>query len=157
MKRQVCSGSGNPRAPRPSEESESVSRSVVSDSTTPWTTVAHQALLSMEFSRQDYWTGEPFASPGDLPHPGIEPGSASLQADSLPSEPPGKPPRPSVAALIRAASCLPDSQRSICRPSSRHEPTPPTAALKPASLSFPWAWSRSYGVCSLCNLEEGAF
>ena len=48
---------------------------------TPWT-VAHQASLSMEFSRQEYWSGLPFPSPGDLPDPGIEPGSPSLQADT---------------------------------------------------------------------------
>ena len=46
-----------------------------------------QALLSLEFSRQEYWSGLPFPSPGDLPHPGIESGSPVLQADSLPSEP----------------------------------------------------------------------
>ena len=72
---------------------------------TPWP-VAHKAPLSMEFSRQEYWSGLPFPlqeifqeisrrssrrSPGDLPDPGIEPGSPALQADSLPSEPPGKP------------------------------------------------------------------
>ena len=57
---------------------------------TPWT-VAHQAPPSMEFSRQEYWSGLPFPSPGDLPDPGIEPGSPTLQADALPSEPPGKP------------------------------------------------------------------
>ena len=56
----------------------------------PWT-VAHQAPLSMEFSRQDYWSGLPFPSPGELPNPGIKPGSPELQADSLPSKPPGKP------------------------------------------------------------------
>ena len=55
---------------------------------TPWT-VAHQAPPSMEFSRQEYWNGLPFPSPGDLPNPGIEPGSPTLQADALPSEPPG--------------------------------------------------------------------
>ena len=42
------------------------------------------------FSRQEYWSRLPFPSPGDLPDPGIEPGSPALQADSLPSEPPGK-------------------------------------------------------------------
>ena len=52
---------------------------------TPWT-VTHQALLSMEFSRQEYRNGLPFSSPGDLPEPGIEPGSPALQADSLPTE-----------------------------------------------------------------------
>ena len=48
----------------------------------PWT-VAYQALPSMEFSRQEYWSGLPFPSPGDLPHPGIEPGSPAFQADTL--------------------------------------------------------------------------
>ena len=57
---------------------------------TPWT-VAHQAPLSMGFSRQEYWSGLPFPSPGDLPDPGIEPRSPTLQADALTSEPPGKP------------------------------------------------------------------
>ena len=44
----------------------------------------------MGFSRQEYWSGEPIPSPGDLPDPGMEVGSPALQADSLPSEPPGK-------------------------------------------------------------------
>ena len=48
---------------------------------TPWTTVARQAPLSMEFSRQEYWSGLPFPSPRDLPNPGIEPRSPALQAD----------------------------------------------------------------------------
>ena len=47
--------------------------------------------LSMGFLRQEYWTGLPFASPGDLPNPGIEPGSPALQADSSPTELQGKP------------------------------------------------------------------
>ena len=54
-------------------------------------TVAYQAPPSMGFSRQGYWSGLPFPSPGDLPDPGIEPESPALQADTLPSEPPGKP------------------------------------------------------------------
>ena len=49
-----------------------------------------QAPLSTGFSRQEYWSGLPFPSPGDLPHPGIEPGSPALQADALPSELLGK-------------------------------------------------------------------
>ena len=49
-------------------------------------TVARQSPLSMGFSRQEYWSGLPFPSPGDLPDPGIEPWSPSLQADSLPTE-----------------------------------------------------------------------
>ena len=57
---------------------------------TLWT-VARQAPLSMGFPRQEYWSGLSFPSPGDLPNPGIEPSSPALQADSLLSEPPGKP------------------------------------------------------------------
>ena len=52
----------------------------------PWT-VVYQASLSMGFSRQEYWSGLPFPSPGDLPNPGIEPRYPALQADALPSEP----------------------------------------------------------------------
>ena len=57
--------------------------------TAPWT-VTCQAPLSMEFSRQEYWSGLPFPSPWDLPDPGIELRSPALQADALTSEPPGK-------------------------------------------------------------------
>ena len=57
---------------------------------TPWA-LALQAPLSVGFSRQEYWSGLPFPSPGDLPNPGIEPGSLALQADSLPNELQGKP------------------------------------------------------------------
>ena len=76
---------------------------MVSDSVTPWT-VTHQAPLFMEFPRQEYWRGLPFPSPRDLPdpgiapnpgielNPGIKPGFPTLQADSLPSEPPAKSP-----------------------------------------------------------------
>ena len=55
---------------------------------TQWT-VAHHAPLSMEFSRQEYWSGLPVPSQGDLPNPGIEPSSPAMQADSLATEPPG--------------------------------------------------------------------
>ena len=54
-------------------------------------TVAYPAPLSMGFSRQEYWSGLPFPSPGDLPNTGIEPGSPVLEVDALISEPPGKP------------------------------------------------------------------
>ena len=59
---------------------------------TTWT-VAHQAPLSKRFSRQEYWRGLPFPSPGDLPDPGIELTFPALQVDSLLSEPPGKSPQ----------------------------------------------------------------
>ena len=60
---------------------------------TRWS-VAYQATSPplMRFSRQEYWSGLPFPSPGNLPDPGIEPGSPTLEADALTSEPPGKPP-----------------------------------------------------------------
>jgi len=68
----------------------SLSHLVMSDSfETPWI-VAHQAPLSMELSRQEYWSGWPFPSSGNLLNPGIELGSPTLQADPLLSEPPGK-------------------------------------------------------------------
>ena len=53
----------------------------------------------MEFSRQEYWSGSPFPSPGDLPSPGIEPTSPALWADSLPAEPQGKPKNIGVGSL----------------------------------------------------------
>ena len=57
---------------------------------TSWT-LARQVLLSIGFSSQEYWSGLPFPSPGDLPNPGMETGSPALQADALSSEPPGNP------------------------------------------------------------------
>ena len=60
-----------------------------------------QAPLSLGFSRQEYWNGLPFPSPGDLPDPGIEPSSPELQADSLPSEPPEM---PGVIYLVQYAN-----------------------------------------------------
>ena len=60
---------------------------------TPWT-VAGQTPPSVGFSRQEYWSGLSFPSPGDLPDPGIEPTSRALQADALTSEPPGNKPLP---------------------------------------------------------------
>jgi len=75
--------------------------------TVPWI-VAHQVPLSVEYSRQEYWNGLPFLSPRDLPNPGIEPGSSTLQADSLPSEPP---------------ESLPPS-KAICPPKRYYYPKP---------------------------------
>ena len=74
---------------------------------TPWA-VACQAPPSMGFSRQEYWSGLPFPSPGDLPDPGIEPGSPMLQADSLTSEPPGK----SLADMVVSGEAV--SQEGAC-------------------------------------------
>ena len=71
----------------------------MSDSVTPWT-VARQAPLSTGFPRQEYWSGLPFPSLGDLPDPGIKPGSLAFQADALTSEPPGKAHNLQIAAMF---------------------------------------------------------
>ena len=71
--------------------------SVVSDLTL-WI-VAQWAALFMEFSRQEHWSGLPFPPPGVLPNPGIEPRSPTLQADTLPSEPPRKPQNTGMGSL----------------------------------------------------------
>ena len=71
------------------KSSESVSHSVVSDSCDPMDYSPPGS--TMGFSRQEYWGELPFPSLGDLPDPGVEPGSPTLQADSVPSEPPEKP------------------------------------------------------------------
>ena len=86
---------------------------------TPWTG-AHQAPLSLGFSRQEYWSGLPFPSPGELPDPGIEPRSPALQADALTSEPPGKP-------------TLQQENRLNEKPRHRNEQRPFTATRKSES------------------------
>ena len=65
----------------------------------PWTT-AHQAPLSMKYSGQAYWNGLPFPSPGDLSEQGIKATSPALQADTLSSEPQGKPPKYTILCLV---------------------------------------------------------
>ena len=81
---------------------------VTSDSfATPWT-AARQAPLSMRFPRQEYWSGFPFPSPGDLPDPGIEPVSPACQVDSLTAEPRGKP----FSWLRLSENCSPHCPKS---------------------------------------------
>ena len=77
----------------------SVSCSVVSNSFNPQA-VIHQAPPPMEFSRQEYWSLLPCPSPGDLPNPEIEPGSRALEADSLPTEPLGRPDSQSLTSVL---------------------------------------------------------
>ena len=67
-------------------------------------------LESMEFSRPEYWSGQPFPSPGDLPNPGIEPRSPTLQADSLPAESPGKPKNTGVGILSLLQQIFPTQE-----------------------------------------------
>ena len=76
--------------------------------------IPHQAPLSVGCSRQAYWSGLPFPSPGDLPDLGIEAGPPALQADSLPSEPPGK---PLFLGVVKTCHTLPASQGTFTFPS----------------------------------------
>ena len=76
---------------------------------TPWTIACHTPL-SMEFSRQEYWSGLPFPSPGDLLNPGIEHRSPALQADSLLTELQGKPPNPEVDSLSLLQGIFPTQE-----------------------------------------------
>ena len=76
----------------------------------PWT-VARQAPLSMEFSRQEYWSGLSFPSPVDLPDPGIEPRSPTLWADYLPCEPPRKPKNTGMGSLSLLQNISPCAQK----------------------------------------------
>ena len=91
-----------------------VSHSVMSNSAVPWTVACH-APLSMEFSRQEYWSRLPFPSPGDLPDPRIKPAPAALQADSLPSKPPGKTLR-SIKEERKKESEVAQSCPALCDP-----------------------------------------
>ena len=79
---------------------------------TPWT-AACQASLSMKFFRQEYWSGLPFPSPGNLPDPGIEPRSPALQADYLPAEPQGKPKNTGVGSQSLLQRSWPRNQTRI--------------------------------------------
>ena len=83
--------------------------SVVSDSATPLT-VTHKALCPCGFSRQKYWSGLPCPLPGHLPNPGIKPRSASLQVDSFPSNPPGKPKNTGVGNLFLLQGIFPTQE-----------------------------------------------
>ena len=79
---------------------------------TPWT-VAFQNPLSMGFSRQEYLSGLPFPSPGDLPNSGIKPRSPALQADSLSTEPPGKPSKCLNAGKEKEGKCRKNSNGGL--------------------------------------------
>ena len=84
-----------------------LSCSVITDPATPWT-VARQAPLPWGFSRPEYWSGLSGPPPEDLPNPGIEPMSPALQADSLPSKPPGKPKNTGVGSCSLLQGDLPN-------------------------------------------------
>ena len=116
-------------------KTESVSRSVMLDSfATPWT-VAHQGPPSFEFSRQEYWgVGYHFLLQGIFPTQGSNPGLLHWQADSLPSEPPGKPLKTQVVTIIffsprvsfdHGIFCLPTPTITYPQPYYPHAECPP--------------------------------
>ena len=130
----------------------------------------------MGFSSQEYWSGLPFPSPGDLPDPGIEPGSPTLQADTLPSEAPGSTEFCRTSYIRRALSTLQqEDQPLLCeRPSSLHfmttlanfSPTPQSSDFfsplqTPSSLPEAWtpraprahAGPSSISSCDLSSLS----
>ena len=110
-------------------------------SATPWT-VAHQAPPSMGFSRQEYWSGLPFPSPGDLPDPGIEPGSRTLEADALTSEPPGIHPQWEKTCLlddlIRYGPCTQDKVKA----NEKENQALPLPTNPPLKYVFPYLETR---------------
>ena len=108
---------------------------------TPWT-VAYQAPLSMEFSRQEYWSGLPFPSPGDLPDPGIESRSPALQADALPSEPPGK------SLVAQLGKNPPAMQETWIRSLGREDPLEKRMATHSSILSWRIPWIEEPDGCS---------
>ena len=136
---------------------------------TPWT-VALQVPLSMEFSRQDYWSGLPFPPLGDLPNPGIGPGSPALQAGSLPTELQGKPTMAEVMKIMatsfkRSHACT--AILSAPNPAAgHHRPMPllETPGHSQASLGqslvgslllYPESWCTQVSVCALlCSPQD---
>ena len=101
------------------QESESESHSVVFNSLRP------HGLYTMEFSRPEYWSGQPFPSLGDLPNPGIKPRSPALQADSLPSESPRKPTCHRTAAAAKSLQSCP----TLCDPIDGSPPGSPMPGI----------------------------
>ena len=103
----------------------------MSDSLQPY---AYQGPLSMRFSRQEYWSGLPFTSPGDPPSPCIKPGFRALQADSVPYEPPGKPKNTGVGCHALLKRIFPTQRSNPCLSDLLHwqeGSSPPATPGKP--------------------------
>ena len=115
--------------------------------------LAYQAPLSMGFPRLEYWSGLPFSSPGDLPDPGIKPRSPALQADALPSEPPGKPEPTQMPTGVGKVMCEGDRQ-FVSSPADRMSTV---ESLREAGLqpSISW-WTCMPGVVNLSAFARGA-
>ena len=104
---------------------------------TPWT-VAHQAPLSMESSRQEYWSGLPFPSPGDLPNPGTEPGSLVLQVDSLPL---GLPWKPMSSLMAQWVKNLPAMKKMCVQALSQEDALEKEIATHSSILAWRIPWT----------------
>ena len=89
----------------------------------------------MGFSRQEYWSGLSFPSPGDLPQPGIKPGSPALQADSLPTELPGKPPGNKSKSMWKSKGKYVDYNGMINTPLSQKHTTQKSLTTKILELN----------------------
>ena len=110
---------------------------------TPWT-VAHQAPLSTEFSRQQYCGGLPFPSPGDHPDPGIEPGSPSLQADSLPLSHQGR--------LVFISKIMKEKLQTICENPSINSQQLANLGIKFTACCLQVLCPFNHNILSLCPL-----
>ena len=109
---------------------------------TPWT------IQSMEFSRPEYWSGQSFPSPRDLPNPRIEPRSPALQADSLPAEPQGKPKNTGVGSLFHLQGNLPDPGIEPGSPALQADSLPTELSGKPTLQGhLQFFWLKSSLVC----------
>ena len=113
-------------------------------------TVAHPIPPSMGFSRQEYWNGLPFPSPGDLPNPGIKPESPTFQADALTSEPPGKP--SAAAKSLQSCPTLYDS-RDGSPPDSSIPGILQARTLEWVAISSSNAWKWKVKVKSLSRVR----
>ena len=105
---------------------------------TPWT-AAPRLLCPWGFSRQEYWSGLPCPPPGDLPNPGMEPRSPALQADFLPSKPPGKPKNTGLGSLFLLQGIFPTQELNWGLLPCRwilHQLSPPLSPLH--SFILPW-------------------
>ena len=127
----------------------------MSDSATPWTVVS-QAPPSMGFSRQEYWSGLPFPSPGDLPNLEIEPRSPALQADALTSEPPGKPSQHIHGCKWTGFSTLNHDSSSFAQSPKRGQALAPTSSHFPcAVLKAPVCFTGGYHLLGLPRWLSG--
>ena len=106
---------------------------------TLWT-VAHQAPLFMGFSRQEYWSGLPFPSPGDLPSTGVQPGPPALQTDTLLSEPPGI-----NASFSWSSTTLSTMWETWVRYLSREDPLEKEMAAHSSAIAWKIPWTEEPG------------